>query len=55
MIILLSVLVCVIGLVIYIGAKPENPKLAEVGRLMFFTGLLAFLLQTPAIVALLKR
>ncbi len=38
----LSLIVSVIGLVIYFVAT--NPKVNEVGRTMFWTGLLAFLL-----------
>lgn len=40
--IVLSVLVCVIGALVY--AFAANPKLAEIGRMSFFAGLLAFLL-----------
>jgi hypothetical protein len=42
MIILLPLLVAIIGVLMY--ALCANPKLAEVGRLMFACGLLAFLL-----------
>jgi hypothetical protein len=42
MLIYLSLLICVIGLLMY--ALASNPKLVEVGRMMFWTGLLAFLL-----------
>jgi Na+/phosphate symporter len=54
MIIYLSLLVALIGVLMY--ALCVNPKLAEIGRLMFFAGLLAFLLLVngPA-VALLRR
>lgn len=40
--IVLSVLVCVVGALIY--AFAGNPKLQEIGRMSFFAGLLAFLL-----------
>lgn len=40
--IVLSALVCIVGALIY--AFATNPKLAEIGRLSFFAGLLAFLL-----------
>lgn len=38
----LSVLVCVIGMLVY--ALSANPKVAELGRISFAMGLLAFLL-----------
>jgi len=41
MVIYFSLLIAIIGLLIY--AFVANPKLAEVGRIMFWTGLLAFL------------
>jgi Na+/phosphate symporter len=43
MVVLLPLLICVIGLVVY--AVSQNPKVAELGRIAYFTGLLAFLLQ----------
>lgn len=42
MIILLPLLIAVIGLIMYFIAG--NPKVQEVGRIMLWTGLLAFLL-----------
>ncbi len=42
MIIFLSLLVAVIGCLVY--ALSSNPKLAELGRLAFACGLLAFLI-----------
>lgn len=42
MIIFLPLLVALIGLLMYILAG--NPKIQELGRLMFFAGVLAFLL-----------
>jgi Na+/phosphate symporter len=42
MIILLPLLVALIGVVLY---AVSNTKLAEIGRVMFFCGLLAFLLS----------
>lgn len=42
MVIYLSVLVCIVGVLMY--ALSANPKLVEIGRLSFFAGLLAFLL-----------
>jgi hypothetical protein len=47
MIIYLSLLISVIGLLMY--ALCVNPKLAEVGRMMFWVGLLAFLLTDASI------
>lgn len=41
----LSLLVCVVGLLIY-ALTTNNAKIAEVGRLMFFGGLLAFLMTS---------
>jgi len=43
MVIYLSLLVCVIGALIY--ALSANPKMVELGRLSFACGLLAFLLR----------
>ena len=42
MLIYLSLVICVISLLMY--ALASNPKLVEVGRMMFWVGLLAFLL-----------
>jgi SpoU rRNA methylase family enzyme len=54
MIIFLSLLVCVIGLLVY--ALSSNGKVAEMGRIAYAMGLLAFLLQVPAhLVSLLGR
>jgi hypothetical protein len=49
MIVLLPLLVALVGLVMYImnSKQPGNPVWAEVGRIMFFVGLLAFLLAGP--------
>lgn len=52
MIILLSLLVCVLGLLAY--ALSANPKITEVGRLAFACGLLAFLLQDDKLLTLLR-
>lgn len=52
MIALLSVIAMIVGLLMY--ALCANPKLAEIGRLTFFAGVLAFLLEAgPRVVALL--
>lgn len=41
----LSLLICIVGLVVYLIASPQHAKAAELGRLSFWVGLLAFLLQ----------
>lgn len=54
MIILLPLLIALIGLVVWLIAT--NAKVAEVGRIMFFCGLLVFLWTGgPAVVTVLKR
>lgn len=54
MIVLLSLLTAVVGLVLYFIAT--NAKVAEVGRLAFAVGLLAFLLQvSPKVIDLLPK
>jgi Na+/phosphate symporter len=53
MIVLLSLLVCVIGCLVY--ALAANPKLQELGRIAFFAGLLAFLLHVDEAVRLLNH
>lgn len=53
MVIYASLLVALIGGVMYLLL--DNPKAAEIGRLSFFAGLLAFLIQaTPHIVPVVK-
>ena len=53
MIVYLSLLVALVGVLMY--ALCANPKLAEIGRLMFACGLLAFLFQvTPHLVNVFK-
>lgn len=52
MIILLPVAIALLGLFMYHAAT--NPKWQEVGRIMFFTGLLVWLLQAQKVVDLLK-
>lgn len=39
----LALLVAIIGAFLYIAAS--NPKVAELGKIMFFCGLLAFLMR----------
>ncbi len=52
MIILLPLLVAFVGLLAY--ALSANPKIQEIGRLSFFAGLLAFLLQNAHVVSALR-
>lgn len=51
MIVGLSLLVCIIGLLVYILAA--NPKVQELGRIAYGAGLLAFLLQVREVINLL--
>ena len=52
MIILVPLLIAIIGFLLYVLAS--NPKFSEIGRIMFFTGLLATLLKTgPAAISIL--
>ena len=48
----LSLLVAIIGLIVYLMA--EKPKPVEVGRILFWTGVLAFLLRFSTTVNFLK-
>jgi hypothetical protein len=53
MIAYLSVIVAILGLILYLATS--KPKPSEIGRILFFTGLLAFLLAVgEATVSLLK-
>ena len=49
----LSLLVAIIGVIVY--AISVNPKGAEIGRLAYFAGLLAFLLQSAQLISLAHR
>jgi hypothetical protein len=53
MLILLALLVCVIGLLMY--ALSANPKLVTIGLHMFWVGLLAFLLEDAQVINLFHR
>jgi hypothetical protein len=53
MIIYLPLLVALIGVLMY--ALCTNPKLIEIGRIMFWTGLLAFLIGSPAALNVIHR
>jgi hypothetical protein len=46
-VILICLLVMILGAVVYETTEPTNPKRQEIGRLMFFAGLLALLLRLP--------
>ncbi len=52
MIILLSLLVCVVGCLVY--ALSGNAKVSELGRIGFAFGLLVFLLQADKVVSFLR-
>ncbi len=43
--IILPLFFAVVGLLLYVAST--NGKVAEIGRIMFFCGMLAFLLQHP--------
>jgi len=43
----LSLIVCLIGLVVYLITNPQRPKVSEVGKIMFGVGLLIFLYYVP--------
>lgn len=49
----LSLLVCLVGLVMFVMNTPPPARWARVGEIMCFAGLLAFLLQFGKIVDLL--
>jgi Na+/phosphate symporter len=54
MTIFLSLLIAIIGVLMY--ALCINPKLQEIGRLAFFSGMLAFLLRIgPDTISLITR
>ena len=52
MLIYLSLLVAIVGLLMY--ALSANPKVSDIGRIMFAAGLLAFLFTGGQIMAGLK-
>lgn len=52
MIIYLPLLVSVVGVLMY--ALAANPKLAEIGRLSFAVGLLAFLLVSDRLITVIR-
>lgn len=52
MIIYLSLLVCLVGVLMY--ALSANPKLVQIGDRMFFAGLLAFLILVERVIPLVR-
>ena len=52
MIIYLSLLVAILGLLVY--ALSANPKWAEIGRISYGMGLLAFLLTVTKIISITR-
>jgi Na+/phosphate symporter len=53
MILLLSLLVAIVGCLVY--ALAANPKVNELGRIAFFAGLLVFLLHVDEVVKVLRH
>jgi hypothetical protein len=53
MIIFFSLLVSVVGLLIYVLAT--QPKVVEIGRMMFWTGLLVFMFHSAGAVAVIGK
>jgi len=53
MIIYLSLLIALIGGVVYLISS--RPQLAELGRIAFFCGLLAFLLQSAHLISVVHN
>lgn len=51
--IVLSLLVCLVGLVVYLLANPANAKLLAISINMFWVGLLVFLLSSDRVITLL--
>lgn len=54
MIIFLPLLIAIIGVLMYALCRPDSTKLIEIGRIMFFCGLLAFLLHPNGVISVLK-
>jgi len=56
MVIVVSLIVAIIGLLIYGFTKQDSPKLVEIGRIVFFCGFFVFVLQLgPRVVSLFGR
>lgn len=51
----LSLIVWIVGLVMFLTAKNPNGKAIEVGKIMFFVGLLAFLLTNGPLLLYFRR
>jgi Na+/phosphate symporter len=49
---MIQLIVCVVGLLMYVLAS--NPKVSEIGRIMFWTGLLSFLLGGHAVIPFVR-
>jgi hypothetical protein len=54
MIIYLSLLVAIVGLLMFGLSTAPNGKMIEIGKIMFWTGLLAFLLTDSGLSVLLN-
>jgi hypothetical protein len=52
-IVYVNLLVAIVGVLTY--ALATNPKLCEIGRILFWTGMLTFLFGDAAIVKFLQR
>jgi uncharacterized membrane protein len=56
MIILFPALICLVGLLIYIMCPDDRPRTAEIGKIMFWVGLLvSLLIAAPLAYNLIKR
>jgi hypothetical protein len=53
MIIMIQLLAALAGILMY--ALCANPKLAEIGRILFFAGILTFLLNASQVISILPR
>lgn len=47
LVILLSLLVCIVGGLVYLLARPPGSRVGELGRLAFLAGLIVTLLELP--------
>jgi hypothetical protein len=54
MVIGIDLIICIVGLLMY-ALSNTNPKISEIGRIMFAFGLLALLLSGPQIVGLVAK
>jgi hypothetical protein len=51
----LSLIVAIVGLLMFVLAKNPNGKAIEIGKIMFLTGLLAFLLADGPALLFFRR